>query len=96
MSWIDYVTIVVALAVPLVLILRFGKKGILLGGIVSWLFGVVVDAVTTNVDPEAGPIKELWLRYGWAVTLVYASFLYLLKWGYSLVRSPDATPPEGK
>jgi hypothetical protein len=91
MSWIDYVTTVVALAIPLLLILRFGKKGILLGGIVSWLFGVGVDALTTNVDPEAGPLKEIWLHYGWAVTLVYASFLYLLKWGYVRARESART-----
>ncbi|HWE31290.1 MAG TPA: hypothetical protein VHB97_24965 [Polyangia bacterium] len=61
---------------------------ILTGALIGWLAGVLADLVMTNPDPEVGPIKDLWLRYGWAATLCYATFLFIVKWGYRRVRPP--------
>lgn len=83
----------VVLAAPIFCVWRFNRRGILIGAGVSWLVGVLIDLIAIEPDPEAGPIKHLWLRYGWAATLSYATLIYFAKWGYRKTRAPIAMPP---
>jgi hypothetical protein len=89
----DWIVILIVLLVPAGCVWRLNRTGILIGAVLAWLAGVLFDVVTTNPDPEAGPLRDLWLRYGWAATLCYAMLLFLVKWGYRKVRPPTATPP---
>jgi hypothetical protein len=81
------------LLIPVLCILRFRAPGILLGTIAGWLFSVVVDLFLPSRDPESGPIRDWWLRYGWIVVLAYALLIFLAQWAYRKIRPPAAAPP---
>lgn len=81
------------LLAPLICVWRFKWIGVLLGALIAWLVGIVPDLFWPNPDPESGPIRDLWLRYGWAAMLFYATLLFIAKWAYRKIRPPTASPP---
>ena len=83
----------VVLVAPILCVWRFNKSGILIGAGVSWLVGILTDLLLIAPDLEVGPIKHLWLLYGWAATLSYTTLVYFAKRGYRRVRVPIVVSP---
>ena len=83
----------VVLVAPILCVWCFNKRGILVGAGVSWVLGILTDLLPIAPEPEAGPIKHLWLLYGWAATLSYTTLIYFAKRGYRKVRVPIVVPP---
>lgn len=83
----------IILLIPAACVWRFNRMGILLGALTAWLIGLADALWFPELDPESGSLNALWIRYGWATMLLYATVLFIVKWAYRKVRPLDATPP---
>lgn len=92
MNMISWILLTIIVLGPAPCVWRFNKRGIVVGALIGWLAGLLPYGVT-NPDPQAVGLRFYWLRYGWVVTLCYATFWFIVKWIYLKVRQPRTTPP---
>ncbi|PWT93275.1 MAG: hypothetical protein C5B55_04800 [Blastocatellia bacterium] len=73
----DPIVLVLSLAVPIYVVLRFDWAGVIVGGIYLWLMLIAEGNILSAYDDERGRILDsFWLYAGWLVGLVYCAVIY--------------------
>lgn len=77
---VDWLSLVIAIVAPIVLIWRLKAFGVVLGTLVPWGSLFLAGILISRLDPEreAGMLDAVWILFGWIPGLIYSSILYVL------------------
>ena len=78
-EFVDTGSLAVATVGPVLLVLRWGHRGVFLGAAFAWLIGIAAGDVLAALDPsrDTAMLDSIWVLFGWAGTLAYSSLAYL-------------------
>ncbi|MCB9852516.1 MAG: hypothetical protein H6819_05435 [Phycisphaerales bacterium] len=77
---VDWGAILLAATVPVLAVRRFGRLGIIIGGLAVWFILGAAGPVLNALDPkrDAAVVDSIWILGGWVGGLIYASMIYAL------------------
>ena len=81
---VDHVCMAVAIVLPVLTVLRWNWRGVVIGTIIVWGSGIVAGELISQLDPtrlEGGTsmLDLVWLAVGWIAGLLYCLPIYGVK-----------------
>ena len=86
---------IISLAGPTYLVVRYNRIGILLGAIMCWAILLVWGEMLVGLDPESRTpftrlAQNIWIITGWGFGLVYGALVYGVKKLYLASKQKDS------
>ena len=77
---IDKLMFLIAFAVPVILVLRFKRRGVVYGAITTWITLVICGKWLNVLDPKrnGGILDTIWLLFGWIPSVIYSLLLLVV------------------
>ena len=90
----DTLCLIAALVLPIILVLRWNRVGIVLGTLAAWGALVLAGYLLSAFDPTRGAsvLDGVWLLFGWIAGLIYSVIIYGIKMATLAVLSQSASP----
>lgn len=77
---VDIGSLALAAVGPVLFVLRWDDRGVVLGTVFAWLVLLAAGPVLSALDPSrdaAAMLDSIWLLFGWVVTLAYALVVHV-------------------